>query len=65
MVREDQMTLKVGNKVFHEVYGTGTVEDVWPGSGRNYNYDIRFEKGGPRGWADDSTNDPKDLKLVN
>jgi hypothetical protein len=60
---EEGMTFKVGQKVHHDVYGTGIVLDAW--AGKVENYAIRFEKGGPLGWAERSTNDVKDLKPIN
>lgn len=50
-----------GNRVHSEKYGTGTV--IWKGP--NNNYGVKFDKGGPQGWADKATNDIDDLKLVN
>lgn len=61
------MKLKIGAKVSHPQYGEGIVLDAWRANGSygsNENYAIRFLKGGPMGWADKSTNDPKTLVLA-
>jgi hypothetical protein len=58
------MKLKVGAKVRHSVYGEGIVLDAWRGDSGSENYAIKFSNGGPLGWADRSTNDPKTLVLA-
>jgi len=49
------------NRVYSKVYGAGAI--IWKGP-RN-NYGIKFDKGGPQGWADKATHDIADLELVN
>jgi hypothetical protein len=58
------MTFKVGSKVRHSVYGVGVVLEAWRGERDSENYAIKFKKGGPLGWAQNSTNDIKNLKAV-
>lgn len=55
------MKFKVGSKVTHSEYGEGTILDAWRGDSDSENYAIQFLKGGPLGWAEKSTNDPKTL----
>ncbi len=58
------MIFKIGGKVQHEKYGVGTVLDAWKSRRGGENYAIQFKKGGPMGWAENSTNDVADLKAV-
>jgi hypothetical protein len=70
--------VNIGQRVTHPVYGPGTVISVSGGSnwivfeeeGSNgwsrysgaLNLGIKFDNGGPMGWAYDSTNDISELK---
>lgn len=61
------MKFKVNDRVKHPIHGLGTITDSWPGSNRfskkeSENYAVRFDKGGPVGFATDAINDVKDLK---
>lgn len=53
------------NRVYNKRYGAGTV--IWKGFGRNWslNLGVKFDEGGPQGWADKATNDIADLELIN
>ena len=51
----------LGNRVYSKVYGVGTV--IWKGPKENYG--VKFDKGGPQGWAVKATHDIADLELVN
>jgi hypothetical protein len=63
------MKLDVGSKVIHPVYGVGVVLDSWLSksvlkSASTENYAVRFDKGGPMGFAEHATNDVKSLTKV-
>ncbi len=58
------MKFKVDDKVRHERYETGVVIEVLSEKKGGENYAVRFKKGGPLGWAENSTNDVDDLKLI-
>jgi RNA polymerase-interacting CarD/CdnL/TRCF family regulator len=63
------MKFKVNDRIKHPVYGLGTIVDSWPGRDRfsnkeSENYAVRFDEGGPLGFATNATNDVKDLKAV-
>ena len=58
-MKKDKFDL--GNRVYSEVHGSGTI--IWKGPKDNYG--VKFDKGGPQGWADRATNDIADLVLVN
>jgi hypothetical protein len=58
------MKLSIGQKVFHEKYGLGTVIDAWTGRKSSENYAVKFDKGGPQGFAEGSTHEPAELKAV-
>lgn len=49
----------LGNRVISEKHGAGTI--IWKGSSENYG--VKFDNGGPQGWADKATNDIADLSL--
>lgn len=58
------MKFKLGQKVYSEVYGAGVVIFVGYSRRGSEQYGIKFTKGGPQGWAENSTNDIKDLVTV-
>jgi hypothetical protein len=51
---------KIGERVTHPVFGAGSVVDIWL-SRKSENIAVKFDKGGPMGFAKDATNDTKDL----
>ena len=60
------MKIDVGSKVTHPIYGTGVVLDSWLSksvlkSTSTENYAIKFDGGGPMGFAEHATNDVKHL----
>ena len=57
---KDVKHFSLGQKVYSEVYGTGMV--IWVGP--HDNYGVKFDKGGPQGWADRATFDIADLVAV-
>jgi len=58
-----------GQRVAHPVYGTGTVIRVEKKGGlrhkRSQNIGVKFDKGGPQGWADRSSNLITELEVIN
>jgi hypothetical protein len=54
----------LGQKVFSEDYGVGTV--IFSNKSRRgtEQYGIKFENGGPQGWAENATNDVDSLMAV-
>lgn len=56
------MKFKVGEAVNHDTYGRGIVIDAWRSPRGSENYAIRFDTGGPQGFAQNSTNDVDDLR---
>lgn len=60
------MKFDVGSKVVHPVHGVGLVLSSWLSkstlkSTQTENYAIKFDNGGPIGFADHATNDARDL----
>lgn len=63
------MKFAVGNRITHPIYGEGTILDSWLSnsslkSTRTENYAVKFDKGGPMGFAEHATNDVKSLTKV-
>lgn len=48
-----------GQRVRHPKYGVGTVIDII-----SRGYAVKFDKGGPQGWAENATNDVADLQVI-
>ena len=51
---------KVGTRVEHKEYGVGTVFSIQ----NEINFAVRFDKGGPQGWALDSNHDIRELEVA-
>jgi len=64
MAKNKAVKLVVNSRVRHSKYGLGTVVDVWRSRIRTTNAAVKFDKGGPLGWADKATHDIKDLVAV-
>ena len=69
MDKGGNVKLDVGNKVTHPIYGTGVVLDSWLSksvlkSTSTENYAIKFDNGGPMGFAEHATNDVKHLTVT-
>jgi len=63
------MKLNVGTRITHPIYGAGVVLDSWLSksvlkSTSTENYAIKFDNGGPMGFAEHATNDVKHLTKV-
>ena len=58
------MKFSLGQKVYSEVYGVGTVIHKSYSRRGTEQYGIVFEKGGPQGWAKNATHDIDDLVAV-
>ncbi len=58
------MALKVDQRIKHPKWGLGTVTEIWKSARGSVNAAIRFDKGGPIGFAERATNDIKDLKTT-
>jgi hypothetical protein len=63
------MKLNIGAKITHPVYGQGVVLDSWLSksvlkSQSTENYAIKFDDGGPMGFAEHATNDTRSLTKV-
>lgn len=58
------MRFKLDQKVFSEDYGVGTV--IFAGRSRRgtEQYGIKFDNGGPQGWAESATNDIDSLVVI-
>ncbi len=56
--------LRIGQTILHQKYGRGTVTDVWRSRRGSTNLSVKFDKGGPVGFAEKATHDIKDLKVV-
>jgi hypothetical protein len=54
----------LGQKVFSEDYGMGTVIFSSKSRRGTEQYGIEFENGGPQGWAENATNDINSLMAV-
>ena len=64
------MKLNVGTRITHPIYGTGVVLDSWLSksvlkSTSTENYAVKFDNGGPMGFAEHATNDARSLTKVN
>jgi RNA polymerase-interacting CarD/CdnL/TRCF family regulator len=57
------MRFKVGQRVRHPKWGLGIITASWF-SKKSENYAVKFDKGGPVGFAEKATNDVEDLKHV-
>jgi hypothetical protein len=55
----------VGQRVFNDTYGGGVITDRSYGRNGSENYGVKFDNGGPQGWASKSTHDVADLVPVN
>lgn len=55
----------VGQIVKSDKYGRGIVTAAYFGAGGSENYAVKFDKGGPQGWATRATNDVESLTVVN
>jgi hypothetical protein len=64
MAKKTVVKLLVGHRVKHPKYGPGTVTDTWRSRLRTTNASVKFDSGGPLGWADKATHDIKDLMVV-
>lgn len=58
------MKFKMNVRVSHPVYGLGTITDGWYSKRGAENYAVKFDKGGPVGFAQNATNDVADLTEV-
>lgn len=58
------MKFSIGQKVYSEVYGVGVVIFVGLSRRRTEQYGIKFDNGGPQGWAENATNDIADLRVI-
>ena len=58
------MRLAIGQLVYHEKYGTGRILDAWHGKKKAENYAVKFEKGGPQGFAENATHDASELRAT-
>jgi hypothetical protein len=59
-LRNEPIQPKIGMRVEHKEYGLGTVFFVQ----NETNFGIRFDKGGPQGWAMDSNHDVRELAVA-
>jgi hypothetical protein len=59
--RQTAQKFSLGQLVSHKKFGIGTVVSFERGANQSQNYGIKFEGGGPQGWADRSTNDISQL----
>lgn len=58
------MKFKVNQPVKHETYGVGVVIDSWLSKRGSENYAVKFDNGGPQGWAENATHDISELTAV-
>ena len=58
------MRFKHGQRVYSETYGAGTVINSWYSRRGTEQYGIKFDGGGPQGWAENATNDVADLVVI-
>jgi len=56
--------MKIGNRVEHKIYGSGVVVNVLEGKSGSLNVAVKFDKGGPMGFAEHASNDVKQLAVV-
>jgi hypothetical protein len=64
MAKDTAVKLGVSQRIKHPKYGLGTVTDVWRSRRGSTNLAVKFDKGGPVGFAEKATHDIKDLKVV-
>jgi hypothetical protein len=58
------INLSINNRVKHPKWGLGTVTEIWRSGASTNNYAIKFDKGGPVGFADRANNTIRDLEAV-
>lgn len=58
------MKFRQGQRVYSEVYGAGTVIHFEYSRRGTEQYGIKFDNGGPQGWAENATNDVEDLVVI-
>ncbi len=63
------MKFEIGDRVTHPIHGTGVIVESWTSKSTlksvpTENYAVKFDKGGPLGFAENSTNDVEDLEKV-
>lgn len=58
------MKFKLEQRVYSEVYGAGTVIHAGRSRRGTEQYGIKFDKGGPQGWAENATHDVNDLVAI-
>jgi hypothetical protein len=58
------MKFKINAIVTHPVWGRGIAIDHWPSRRGSEQYAVKFDKGGPMGFAQNATNDVADLTEV-
>jgi hypothetical protein len=56
--------MKIGNRVEHKIYGLGTIVESCLGKKGSLNIAVKFDKGGPMGFAEYASNDVKSLTVV-
>ncbi len=54
----------IGQKVYHETFGAGVIIEKSYSRRGTENYGVKFDKGGPQGWADKASHDIADLVAV-
>jgi hypothetical protein len=57
--------LGLGQRIVNKKYGKGTIISKIRSRRGSWNYGVRFDNGGPQGWAEKATHDVKDLKALN
>ena len=64
VIKIEKRNFTLDQRVFNDTYGGGNV--IFSGKGRNgsENYGIKFDNGGPQGWASRATHDIADLVAV-
>lgn len=58
------MRLSINDRVNHPKHGKGTITAAWRGAKKSENYAVKFDKGGPVGFAQRATNDADLLKKI-
>lgn len=64
MAKNKAIELKLNDRVKHSKYGLGTITEIWRSRLGTFNYAIKFDKGGPVGFAERANNSTKDLTLA-
>ena len=64
MANNNPVKLRIDTRIKHPKYGLGTVTDAWRSRRGSTNLSVKFDKGGPVGFAEKATHDIKDLKIV-